>query len=1239
MRKKLSVMVFLAILVIQSIVAFSGTLASSTQAKPAASFESSQDAGTRLGPGEHTNHVPFVINSTADFAVQGWPGSGTELDPYVIAGLNITTASADQCIRISFTDAYFVIRDCYIKMELPNMGIFLMNAAHGRIEYTTIFSESMGIHAIFSDNLVIAHTLAESVSMTIFLIVCHYATVEWSYVNCSVGFGIYLAEGNYFTSAHNYAYSGLSGGMGLYMVNSNHSSSSFDTIEAPFTGAIGFYAGSCYYLSVSDLVSSAGIFGILAADCPSSNFTRCDVSHSDTYGAYFANCPNLRFTDSTVFDVGIFGVLVADSNNSVISDNIIEDAGTMGMQILGCNESKIVNNTIMNTPTGYGMYITESHDMILDSNKVHHALAAGVYMEDSERPTISNIEVIDSGDSGIVLDNSPNGTLTNCAVTDAFPYGIYFDTCHNFLIADNTVTGTDETSIFVEFSLNVSIYRNQLTDCGSEGIDISFSDDARIENNTISGVEGTGLRCYYADRALISRNAFTQAEGGIFLHYSDNVTVTLNTVTDAWDWAIDVYLSDRAAVTNNTLVSAHEYGIYVNNAVECVFDYNTMTECGFYFVVGYAMNRYNHSMIGNVVNDKPVYYAYDDHHVGLVADSYGQIILLNSTFAEIAYGTFQRATTAVQLLYCDEAIIRNLECYDNYKTFMIYSSDNVTVRDLNMEGREGDFGIYSSYSDRLLIQNCTFNRFAGTNSYGIMFQGADYATVTNCSFNYNWWGIRWSSTDNVTVSDCTILNSEQYGIYAWGSASQYALISGNTILNATRGFYSSNTERGLITDNLIMYCSDAGIYLGGTSGDEYNVTLNVFENNRDGVTAWTSDEHFIMNNTMRWNSRYGAYVFGSDGTQVFYNTFALNGVANGYDSRASNFWDDGVALGNWWHDYEPPGIYNVDGSGGNTDDRYPMQYLPTAPIINQPQDVIYEEFSTGNEITWLPFDDSLRNWAVSIDGEFWAGDAWNFVDIAISIDDLAYGTHIVVVTVWDIHDNNVTDIVIVEVIDGTDPVIHGPPDTQAFVDGSSQTLTWEVYDLHPGEYELLIDDVVTESGTWAPGTITTSIDGLTEGVHLLHLNIYDLDGNSDQDEVLVEVIDDDTAPTIDNPNDLTYVEGTMGNSIVWTPVDMYPASYQISHNGSMFASGDWGGSRVIADVDGLPAGSHFIRLTVYDGSGLSAYDEVTVTVTAVEVVTLPPVDDSTMLLLIGAVVGAAIIVVVIVLLMRKKQAA
>ena len=39
----------------------------------------------------YTPHAPITITSNADFSTQGWPGSGTVDDPYVIEGLNITS--------------------------------------------------------------------------------------------------------------------------------------------------------------------------------------------------------------------------------------------------------------------------------------------------------------------------------------------------------------------------------------------------------------------------------------------------------------------------------------------------------------------------------------------------------------------------------------------------------------------------------------------------------------------------------------------------------------------------------------------------------------------------------------------------------------------------------------------------------------------------------------------------------------------------------------------------------------------------------------------------------------------------------------------------------------------------------------------------------------------------------------------------------------------------------------------
>jgi parallel beta-helix repeat protein len=58
-------------------------------------------------------HNPILITSNDDFETQGWPGSGTPEEPYVIEGLSISGAS-DAGIDISFVSAHFVIKNCLI---------------------------------------------------------------------------------------------------------------------------------------------------------------------------------------------------------------------------------------------------------------------------------------------------------------------------------------------------------------------------------------------------------------------------------------------------------------------------------------------------------------------------------------------------------------------------------------------------------------------------------------------------------------------------------------------------------------------------------------------------------------------------------------------------------------------------------------------------------------------------------------------------------------------------------------------------------------------------------------------------------------------------------------------------------------------------------------------------------------------------------------------------------------------
>jgi hypothetical protein len=339
-----------------------------------------------------------------------------------------------------------------------------------------------------------------------------------------------------------------------------------------------------------------------------------------------------------------------------------------------------------------------------------------------------------------------------------------------------------------------------------------------------------------------------------------------------------------------------------------------------------------------------------------------------------------------------------------------------------------------------------------------------------------------------------------------------------------------------------------------------------------------------------------------------------------------------VSLGNYWYPFSGAPVVV-----GNAQDRYPQGLIFTTPIINQPQDISYAEGSTANTITWYPVDDYLSHWEVEIDGGYWNGNAWNFTSVIVNVDGLTYGTHTLVITVWDINDNTVSDTVIIHVYDATPPTMSNAPDMEAFVDALGQTVTWTVNDLNPDTYVLYVDDVESETGSWTSGTLEVNVDDLPEGLHVLHMVIYDADGNMAEDTLRVLVINDNTSPNIDSPADVLYVEDTVGNTITWTASDAYPASFEVSENSTVYSSGSWGGGRIVVNIDGFAPGSYDLQITVTDKSGNTATDTVTLTVVAA-VPTTAPLPDLGLLLMALGMIGAAVVVIGLVWYMRKQRA-
>jgi len=125
-------------------------------------------------------------------------------------------------------------------------------------------------------------------------------------------------------------------------------------------------------------------------------------------------------------------------------------------------------------------------------------------------------------------------------------------------------------------------------------------------------------------------------------------------------------------------------------------------------------------------------------------------------------------------------------------------------------------------------------------------------------------------------------------------------------------------------------------------------------------------------------------------------------------------------------------------------------------------------------------------------------------------------------------------------------------------------------------------------------------------------------------------------PTINHPDDVTYITGETGNEIVWTPSASAGAwEYVLRINGSIAESGSWSGGALTFNVDGYNASVTEYELTVYDVLGYSVSDTVLVNVT----VEAPPILDGfdPTLLIVGGAIAAVLIIVVLYMKKMKKS--
>ena len=319
---------------------------------------------------------------------------------------------------------------------------------------------------------------------------------------------------------------------------------------------------------------------------------------------------------------------------------------------------------------------------------------------------------------------------------------------------------------------------NCIVDGGGSGNVITLNADGiTIEGFT---VRNSGRSWPYMDAGIkvvsnsnkIAYNSITNNVHGIALGGSNNNIYNNTVSSNNWD-GISLYSSSNNSITNNVMNSD---GIVIN---------------------GYQLQPWNtHTIEGNIVNGKPLYY-FKNKIGGKVPEDAGQVILANCTGMRIENLNISNTDVGVQLGFSSHNIIKNNRIYLNnvHGIDLVYSSNN-NIYNNTANSNSGD-GIHLGSSSN----NNIYNNIASNNLNGIDLVYSSNNNIYNNTANSNsgdgiyLWG---SSNNNKIYLNNFINNTDQIGSYystnIWNSTSKITYTyNGSTYTNYLGNYWSDYT--------------------------------------------------------------------------------------------------------------------------------------------------------------------------------------------------------------------------------------------------------------------------------------------------------------------------------------------------------------------------------------------------------------------------------------------------------------
>ena len=698
---------------------------------------------------QYQEHEPIRIQGNVEFhsaaALEGWSGDGSQSNPYIIEGLNITGSSLIGGIAVSNTDVHFNILNCLIERSRAH-GIHFYNVRHAIISDNKINNNcEIGIHIQEKcPKITISNNIISNNS--------HGGIIIggwWDSNDCFISGNYIVNNGNkddyqwhagldLLRSRNNtiinnvFKNNGL--GMGYDFLESfthnvqNNSVNGKSLIywHSVTNKTVPASAGqiilvNCTSISVKDQNLSNASIGLLLFQCSNLTIHKNFISNN-TKGGISGSSSNSTISNNVV-DNNYVGIYIEESVNTTISDNFISN-NVRGIGISCSSEITASNNTISdNEEIGIRSWVSEC---VITRNRIHNNGKHGISIELHDGNIVSNNTISSNNVTGLRLSHSGKNEI----IDNAFVHnGMYvYEDYQQALVINNSVNGkplifkqneTGETiapgagQIILVNCTNINIMKQELSNA-SIGLFATFCSNIILNNNTITNNCLYGVYFVSCTSSTLSNNSISNNSIGVLLVWCENISISDNSVCD----------SKKVLPHNWWSSNIQNIGIHLIHTYNCDISNNDISNnlgLGVFLIYSQDVN-----ILENIISNN------------------GEIeVVINDPF--LSWWIFARA--GIVLSYSDDCnIFRNIVSHNHEDGIYLYSSNNNIIFQ-NSLINNNKFGIYLSSNNNTILKN----NFIGNNPDQISNSSQAFDSMSNSEniFILNYWDDWISPDDNV----------------------------------------------------------------------------------------------------------------------------------------------------------------------------------------------------------------------------------------------------------------------------------------------------------------------------------------------------------------------------------------------------------------------------------------------------------------------------------------------------------